>query len=116
MGHPNRKYKGRVLFQGNHVRGEENTMALFRGLGSAPASVAAAKMLDLVASMPGCRGGQTDAVRAYTQALLKGTETWIRIPRDRWPSSWKGKRDPVILLRLALNGHPDSGSFWERHC
>ncbi len=82
-GNPNRKYKGRFVFQGNHVRDEENVMALFQDLGSAPASMAPAKMLDLVASLPGCRGGQTDAVRAYTQALLKGTETWIRIPRDR---------------------------------
>ncbi len=25
-------------------------------------------------------------------------------------------RDPVVPLRLALYGHPDSGSFWEQHC
>jgi hypothetical protein len=50
-------------------------MALFQDLGSAPASMAAARMLDFIASLPGCREGQTDAVRAYTQALLKGIET-----------------------------------------
>ena len=78
--------------------------------------MAAAKMLDLVASLPGNRGGQTDAARAYTQALLQGTETRIRIPNDRWPPSWNKMRDPVVPLRLALYGHPDSGTFWERHC
>ena len=45
-----------------------------------------------------------------------GIEIWIRLPRDRWPSSWEGMRDPVVLLRLEIYGHPDSGSFWERQC
>ena len=58
----------------------------------------------------------SDAVRAYTQALLKGTETWIRLPREEWPKAWAGMRDPVVPLRLALYGHPDSGSHWEQHC
>ena len=48
-GHPNRKYKGRFVFQGNHGRDEENMMALFQDLGSAPASMAAAKIIDLIA-------------------------------------------------------------------
>ncbi len=91
-------------------------IALFQDLGSAPASMAAAKVIDFLASMPGCAGGQTDAVRAYTQALLRGFETWIRLPRDRWPASWAGKyKDPVVPLRLALYGYPDSGTFWEKH-
>ena len=27
-----------------------------------------------------------------------------------------GISDPVVPLRLALYGHPDSGGYWERHC
>ena len=73
---PLRKFKGRYVFQGNQVRDEENMMALFQDLGSAPASMAAGRMTDYVACLPGCSGSQSDAVRAYTQALLKGTETW----------------------------------------
>ena len=38
------------------------------------------------------------------------------LPRDRWPPSWKGMRNPVCPLRLALYGHPDAGGFWEQHC
>ena len=25
-------------------------------------------------------------------------------------------KDPVVPLKLALYGHPDSGGIWERHC
>ena len=25
-------------------------------------------------------------------------------------------KDPVVLLILALYGHPDSGGLWQRHC
>ncbi len=37
--------------------------------------------------------------------------------RDRWPASWVGVyRDPVVALRLALYGHPDSGALCKQHC
>ena len=62
-------------------------MALFQDLGSAPASVSAGRMTDFIACLPGCSGGQSDAVRAYAQALLKGAETWVRSPKDRWPKA-----------------------------
>ncbi len=110
---PKRK-QGRFVIQGNRVRDEENMMALFQVLGPAPASVASSKMLDLIARLPGCRGVQTDAVRAHTQALMSGIETWIWLPN--WPPGWKGMRDPAAPLCLALYGHPDSGTFWEQHC
>ena len=55
---------------------------------------------------------QADGKQAYTQTTLKGAETWVRLPRERWPKSWIGKfKDPVVRLRLALYGHPDSGAF-----
>ena len=54
---------------------------------------------------------------AYVQSRLGGTESWVRIPKDRWPSEWTGKfRKPVVLLKLALYGHPDAGGYWESHC
>ena len=60
---------------------------------------------------------------AYLQASLKAegvktVDTWVEIPRERWPEEWikKGYKRPVVQLRLALYGHPLSGVFWERHC
>ena len=47
---------------------------------------------------------------------MEGIETWVEIPRDRWPKHWIGKFiRPAVLLRIALYGHPDSGGLWERH-
>ena len=28
---------------------------------------------------------QADGKQAYTQALMKGVDTWVELPRDRWP-------------------------------
>ena len=77
----------------------------------------AGKVLDAYGSQPGYAGQQADGKQAYTQTILKGTETWVRLPRNRWPPGWAGKyKDPVVKLRLALYGHPDSGGFWEQRC
>ena len=39
------------------------------------------------------------------------------MPKWRWPAEWHGVyTDPVVLLELALYGHPDAGGCWERHC
>ncbi|OLP98785.1 hypothetical protein AK812_SmicGene18734 [Symbiodinium microadriaticum] len=110
-GHPQRKYKGRSVFQGNQVRDENADHA-----SSSPASMEAGKIIDVFGSQPGYAKQQADARQAYTQALFEGIATWVRLPRNRWPKSWTNYRDPVCPLRLALYGHPDSGGIWEKHC
>ena len=117
-----RKYKGRVVFQGNMVKDAEGLMAVFAELGSSASLMSASKLLDAVAMLPGCAGEQSDAEQAYTQARFghgekHPVETWVRLPKERWPKEWHGKfRDPVVPLRLALYGRPLSGVFWERYC
>ncbi|CAE7353670.1 unnamed protein product [Symbiodinium natans] len=116
-GNPLRKFKGRTVFQGNNVKDENNDTALFSELGSSPATMEAGKVLDAYGHAPGHDVEQGDGKQAYTQTTLKGADTWVRLPRERWPKEWVGKfRDPVVRLRLALYGHPDSGGFWEQHC
>jgi len=109
-GDPNRKFKGRVVFQGNNVKDEESMQALFNDLGSSPSTIAAGHFADFYGMLEGHIVQQADAVRAYTQAPLMGTKTWVRIPREEQPPSWRRFRDPVCPLLLALYGHPDSGS------
>ena len=81
----------------------------------------AGKCVDAYALLKGHSCQQADAIQAYVQAKLGGTETWILIPKERWPKSWfhaDGKpkyRDPVIRLVLALYGHPDAGGYWDIH-
>jgi hypothetical protein len=113
---PRRKMKGRAVFQGNAVRDEYGDAAIFQELSSCPATMEAARCADAYGLAYGNDVEQSDAVQAYTQAWLEGTDTWIRLPRDQWPAQWAGYEDPVCPLRLALYGHPDSGGHWERHC
>ena len=76
------------------------------------ASMEAAKILDTFGSQPGYRKAQADAKQAYIQALFKGVPTWLRLPKNRWPSHWsKQCIDPIVPLVLALYGHPDSGGL-----
>src|SRR5262249_49554451 len=41
---------------------------------------------------------------------------WVCLPPDARPTSWPRLRKPVVPLRMALCGHPDSGTTWEKHC
>ena len=82
----------------------------------------AGKMGDAHGLLPGNLLEGSDGESAYTQARLKGKKTWVRIPRDKWPPEWFDSsgnpkyKDPVVVLVLALYGHPDAGTFWEQHC
>ena len=112
-----RKYKGRVVFQGNRVQDQNANYAVFDELASSASLMSAGKMLDIIGCQDGFTVEQSDAQQAYTQSELGGVETWIMLPRDQWRPGWSGKfRVPVVRLRLALYGHPLSGAYWERHC
>ncbi|CAE8629534.1 unnamed protein product [Polarella glacialis] len=54
--------------------------------------------------------------QAYIQSPLGGAETYIRLPKELKPDSWKHMRDPVCKLVMSLYGHPDAGGFWQAHC
>ena len=83
------------------IRDENADAALFSELGSSAAAMEAGKVLDAYEHAPGNGCQQADGKQAYTQTTLKGTETWVRLPKDRWPKEWIGKYgDPVVRLHL----------------
>ena len=116
-GHASKKYKGRVVFQGNRVVNQNWEAAMFQELGSSPATLEAARACDCYGCTPGNDCQIADAEQAYIQAEMKGTPTWVCLPPEAQPAWWKKKfRRPVCRLLKALYGHPDSGTFWEEHC
>ena len=72
-GHPEQKWKGRSVFQGNRVSDKNNGHAIFAKLGSSPASMEAAKIIDVYGSQPTFSKQQADARQAYTR-LVSGVE------------------------------------------
>ena len=119
---PLRKYKGRVVFRGNQVwtSGERGDVPVFEESSCNPADIMGSKSADAWGSLPGHSIQQADAESAYTQAPFSGmTDTYVRLPENRWPSWWKEKfpnlKNPVCRLRRALYGHPEAGAYWEQH-
>ena len=88
---------------------------MFAELGSSPAALQAAKLVDAYGLLPGHTTQQVDAEMAYINANLEGTPTWVRLPPNRVPPKFSKFRDPVFRLVKALYGHPDSGGYWERY-
>ncbi|MFM7985142.1 MAG: hypothetical protein ACKPKO_38070, partial [Candidatus Fonsibacter sp.] len=113
-----RKFKGRVVFQGNQVYDQDRNYAIFRDLGSSPATLQAAKAVDFYVCLPGHCIEVADAEQAYIQADMQGDPTWVRLPPEARPEWWKKSfphlRRPVCLLKKALYGHPDAGTYWEK--
>ena len=86
----------------------------------------AAKVMDIIARLPGCNGQAADAVSAYTQVKMEDApkllkipksecpDIWIRLPRHKWPKSWSSMVHPVVPLERNLYGHLVAGLLWER--
>ena len=64
-GDPLRKFKGRVVFQGNRVVNQSWENALFMDLGSSPATMEGSRAADLYGCAPGHGCMQADAPQAY---------------------------------------------------
>jgi hypothetical protein len=65
-----RKYKGRVVFHGNDVRGENWDVAMFQELGSAAATMVAGKVCDLFGLIDDHVIEQADATQAHTRTVF----------------------------------------------
>jgi len=70
-GDPGRKFKGRVVFQGNNVRDQSWDTAMFQDLGSSLASMEASKAADAYGLFCGRVIEQADAAQAYIQPSFR---------------------------------------------
>jgi hypothetical protein len=116
-----RSYKARVVFAGNNIQTTDGVPAweLFQEVSQAPAAMQTVRGALGIAALRGFEPKVRDATQAFIQSRIDGPdrpETWVRLPKQWWPDSWHGKfHDPVVKLRLALYGHPESGALWDKH-
>jgi hypothetical protein len=116
-GDPRKIDKGRFVYQGSDIRDQNGMTALFDQLGSNPSTMEASKACDAYGLQPGFVTEQSDCDKAYIQSFLKGPPTWASLPKDIWPAHWAAKfRDPVVLIKKAIYGHPLAGECWEERC
>ena len=129
-GHPNRKFKGRVVFLGNRVVNQDYESATFADLGNAPANLESGRLADCYGAVPGHGSEVADAVQAYLQSLMLGDPCWVELAAESRPGNiwgpqqyskkdidkltkmWSQLRQPVVQLEQALYGHPDSVTWW----
>ena len=65
------KYKGRVVLRGDIAKDDYGSYAVFTEQGSSASQITAAKVMDIIARLPGCDGQAADAVSAYTQVKME---------------------------------------------
>ena len=88
---------------------------------------ARAKVMDVIASLPGCNGQAAGCSICLFSSKIGGCsqiaqkfpqsecpDVWIRLPRHKWPKSLANIEDPVVALERNVYGHPLAGLLWER--
>ncbi len=90
------------MFRGCDANDEDGMVAMFMELPSCPATVDAGKACDAYGMLEGNILTQANAEDANTEAELKGTPTWVRLPKDQQPALWRNYKMPVRALMLAL--------------
>ena len=107
-GDPAKKWKGSFVFCGSDVKDEYNDTAIFNGLSSSLATYEASKAVDAYGLIDGHTSSQCDAEQAYVQCRLGELETWVRIPKDRWPAEWAGEFSKPVAIKI--------GALWASRC
>ena len=108
------------------MKDDDGSCEVFTEQGSSASQMTAAKVMDIISTLPGCAGQAADAVSAYTQVKMEDAhkllkipksecpDIWIRLQRHKWPKSWSSMEDPVVPLERNLYGHPLAGLLWEK--
>jgi hypothetical protein len=116
-GDPRKKHKWRAVLLGDRVYNQDFETATFAVVGSSPTTSNGGSLVDAYGCGPGNCSQGADVAQAFCQAPML-TEVLAGLPPEavQDPDWCYQVPDPVVLLILALYGHPDSPTFWEVHC
>ena len=113
---PRRRYKYRIVFQGNQVKDQDWQVALFQNMTCQPATLDAARAAEAYGCFPGHTIEGRDVEQAYISATLRGPPTYVQLPKELWTPEMHKMKFPVVRLDKALYGHINSGVYWNEHC
>ena len=75
------KYKGQVVLRGDIVKDDSGSYAAFIEQGSSASQVTAAKVMDIISSLPGCDGQTADAVSASNPGKMEADPKLLKISK-----------------------------------
>ena len=81
------KYEGFVVFQGDIVNDDSGSHAVVTEQGSSASQITAAKVMDVIAILPGCAGQAAYAVTAHTQVKLEDDPALLKFPSQNVQTS-----------------------------
>ena len=82
------KKKGRVVLRGDKAKDDSGAFAVFTEQGPSASQMTAAKIMDVIARLPGCDGQAADAVSDYTQIQLEDASKLLKTPKSECPDVW----------------------------
>ena len=82
------KYQGRVVLRGDIEKDDSGGYAVSIEQGSSASQMTAAKIMDVIARLPGSTGQAADAVSAHTQVKLEDAPKLLKIPKSECPDVW----------------------------
>ena len=106
-GDPRRRWKYRIVFQGNEVKDQDWQVALFQQLATAPATLEAARVAEIYSCLPGHSVEVQDVEQAYISADLGGVPTYVQLPKELWTpaitkcdAQWSSLRKPCMVIKI----------------
>ena len=76
------------MLRGDIVKDDSGAYAVFTEQGASASQMTAAKIMDGIATLPGCDGQAADAVSAYTQVKLEDAPRLLKIPKSACPDRY----------------------------
>ena len=120
------KYKGRVVLRGDIVKDDSGAFAVFTEQGSSASQMTAAKVMDVIARLPGCAEKQLMQylpILRWNWRMLPDCSEFRYVFHDtNGRNSWRKIEDPVVPLERNLYSNPltrwenpDSICGWRQH-
>ena len=90
------------------MKKDSGSYAVFTKQGSSASQMTAAKVMDVIARLPGC-AGQEDAPPLLKRSYVPVSRHLDTSTTTSGPKSWSNIEEPVVPLEPNLCGHPLAG-------
>lgn len=110
-----RKLKARIVFRGDDIRTQDNTLAVLQEAKVNPTGLVGLNANLAFGCCKGCKSTQSDVIKAYTQSYLQTQIlTWVQLPSELTPPEFAHIKRSCVKLIRALYGHPEAGWHWDK--